>query len=115
VKLRLSQYQNDCWPVCSILALVMVFFVLPYIADVPYMDDQAPVNDAEENSKVEGQSGPKYEEVTPLLDDVHIDSVVGHGLTPQDVYSRIAYPTKRPLSSQCLFHASLISRPPPIA
>jgi hypothetical protein len=97
------------------LALVMVFFVLPYIADVPYLDDQAPVHDAEQNSKVEGQTGAKYEEVTPLLDDVHNDSVVGHGLTLQDVYSRIAYPTKRPLSSQRLFHASLISRPPPIA
>ena len=93
----------------------MVFFVLPYITDVPYLDDQAPVHDAEENAKVEGQAGPKYEEVTPLLDDIHNDSVVGHGLTRQDVYSRIAYPTKRPLSSQRLFHASLASRPPPLA
>lgn len=113
--LRLSQYQTDRWSGCSILALVLVFFVLPYITDVPYLDDQAPAHDAEENSKIEGQTGPKYEEVTPLLDGVHNDSVVGHGLTPQDVYSRIASPTKRPLSSQWLFHPSLISRPPPVA
>ena len=92
----------------------MIFFVLPYITDVPYLDDRTPTQDAEGNSKVEGKAEPEYHEIAPFL-DVQNDSVVGHNLTPQVVYKKIAHPPRRSSSFQSLFHVLLISRPPPIA
>lgn len=109
-----SQCQSDCRPWRSKLALVMIFFVLPYITDVPYLDDQTPTQDAEENSKVEAKAEAGYN-VFLVVADVQIDSVVGHGLTPQDIYKRISYPIRGNPSSQHLCLVSLISRPPPVA
>ena len=92
----------------------MVFFVLPFITDVPYLDDRASTHDAEGNSKVEGKAEPEYHEIAPFF-DVQNDSVVGHNLlTPQVVYKKIAHPPRESSSFQSLFHVLLISRPPPI-
>ncbi len=115
MKHQRSQYQSNCRPGRSILALVMIFFVLPYITDVPYLDDQAPTQVAEEISKVDGKAEADYDKIFIAVADVQNDSAVGHGLTPQDVYKRISYPTRGTPSSHRLFLALLISRPPPIA
>ena len=115
MKLQLSQYQSNRRPGFSILALVMILFVLPYITDVPYLEDQAQTHDAEENTKVEGKSEADFYKFPPVVADVQGDSVVGHGLTPEDVYKRISYPTRGTPSSQLLFYDLIISRPPPVA
>jgi hypothetical protein len=95
------------------LALVIVFFALPYFTDVAYYADQTPTHDAQEDSKVEGKTGVDYKKI-PVA-DVQNDSVVGHDHPAQNVSKRIPYRTSRILSSQHLFLILLISRPPPIA
>ena len=115
MKHQRSQCRSDCRPGRSKLALVMIFFVLPYITDVPYLEDQTPTQDAEENSKVEAKAEAGYDNNFLVVADVQVDSVVGHGLTPQDIYKRISSPTRGTPSSQRLFLALLISRPPPVA
>ena len=93
----------------------MIFFVLPYITDIPYLDDQTPTQDAEENSKVEAKTEAGHENIFLVGADVQIDSVVGHGFTPQDIYKRISYPIRGTPPVQRLCLASLISRAPPVA
>ena len=115
MKHQRSQYLNDCRSRLSILALVMTFFVLPYIADVPYLEDQTPTHDIEENSKIAGKTELDHDAISPLPADVRNDSVVGSRLTPQDVYKRMAHPPRGTPSFQHLFQALHISRPPPIA
>ena len=115
MKHQRSQCQSDCWQGRSKLALVIIFFVLPYFTDVPYLDDQTPTQDAEENSKVEAKAETDYDNTFLVVADVQIDSVVEHGLTPQDIYRRISYRTRGNPSSQRLFIALRNSRPPPVA
>jgi hypothetical protein len=110
-----SQYPRDCRPKRSLLALVMVLFVLPYITDIPYLEDHTSTHDAEENAKVEGKAEGDIFKIPLIVADVQNDSVVGHGLTPQDVYKRMSYPTRGVPSSQRLFSDLIISRPPPVA
>ena len=93
----------------------MIFFVLPYITDIPYLDDQTPTQDAEENSKVETKAETGHENIFPVVAYVQIDSVVGHGFTPQDIYKRISYPIRGTPPVQLFCLASLISRAPPVA
>ena len=93
----------------------MIFFVLPYITDVPYLDDRTPTHDAEANSKVEAKAEAGHDDIFLVVANIQIDSVVGCGVTSQDVYKRIAHPTRGTPSSQYLFYAPLISRPPPVA
>ncbi len=109
------QYRNDCRSWCNVLALVMAFFVLPYITDIPYLDDQASTHDAEENAKVEGKAEAGDNKIPLVVGDVQNDSTVGHGLTLQGVYQRINLPTRGTPSSQRLVHTLIISRPPPVA
>jgi hypothetical protein len=93
----------------------MTFFVLPYIADVPYLDDNASTHDAEANSKVEVKAEANHDEIFPAAADSQNDSLSGQGLTIRYEYRRIAgLPTGNP-SSRNLFHAVHISRPPPVA
>ena len=113
MKHQRSQYQSDCRSGLSILALLLVFFVLPYITDVPYLDDQAPTQVAEENSKLEGKAEADYDNTFTAIPDAQNDSVAGNGLTSQDIYKRISCPIKGTPSSQCLLLALLVSRPPP--
>ena len=116
VKHRLLQCQSNCRPGYSILALVIVFFVLPYFTDVAYYADQTPTHDAQENSKVEGKTeAGGYEKIPLAVADVQNDSVVGLGLTSQNVNNRIPYLIRGTPSSQHLFLALVISRPPPVA
>ena len=115
VKHQRSQYQSDCWPGRSILALVMILFVLPYITDIPYLEDQAPTQDAEENSKVEAKAEAGFYKIPFVGADVQNDSVVGHGLTHQGFYARISHLTRGTPLFQRLFYALIISRPPPVA
>ena len=115
VRHQRSQYQSDCWPGRSILALVMILFVLPYITDIPYLEDQAPTQDAEENSKVESKAEAGFYKIPFVGADVQNDSVVGHGLTHQGFYARISHLTRGTPSPQRLFHSLIISRPPPFA
>ena len=115
VKHQRSQYQSYCWPGRSILALVMILFVLPYITDIPYLEDQAPTRDAEENSKVEVKAEVGFYKISFVGADVQNDSVVRRGLTPQGFYTRMSHPTRGTPSPQRLFHSLIISRPPPFA
>jgi hypothetical protein len=98
------------------LALVIVFFALPYFTDVAYYADQTPTHSAQENSKVEGKTEANHEKIPLAVADVQTDSIVGHALTSQNVYKkRIPHLTSSPPSSQHLFLTLLISRPPPVA
>ena len=115
LKHQRSQAQSDCRVWLSPLALVMTLFVLPYIADVPYLDDHASTHDAEENFKVDRKAEPKHDEIVQILADGQHDCVGGHGLTPQEVYKRVSSPPRGTPSFQRIFHPSLISKPPPIA
>jgi hypothetical protein len=114
VKHRLLQCQSNCRPGYSILALVIVFFVLPYITDVAYYADHTPTHDAQENSKVEGKTEANHNKISLAVTDIQSDFVVGHGLTSRNVYKRIPYLASGTSSSQHLFLTLLISRPPPV-
>ena len=115
MKHQRAQCQRNYRPGLSILALVVTLFVLPYITDIPYLEDQAPNHDAEENTKVETKSEADYTKTLLAVADVENDSVTGYGLTPQGTYNRISYPTRGTPASQRLVHALLTSRPPPVA
>ena len=115
VKHQRSQYQSGCWPGRSILALVMILFVLPYITDIPYLEDHASTQDAEENAKVEVKAETGFYKISLVGADVQNDSVVGHGLTPQSFYKRMSHPTRGTPSPHRLFYSLIISRPPPFA
>ena len=115
MKHQLLQWHSNCRPGCCILALVIVFFALPYFTHVAYYADQTPTHDAQEHSKVEGKTEADYKKISLAVADVQTDSVVGHDLPSQNVYKRIPYLTSRTSSSQHLFLTSLISRPPPVA
>ena len=93
----------------------MAFFVLPYITDIPYLDDQASTHDAEENSKVEGKAEAGCNKIPLVVSDIQNSSAVGRGLTLKGVYRRINLPTRGTPSSQRHFHTLIISRPPPVA
>ena len=110
-----SQYRNDCRSWGNILALVLAFFVLPYITDIPYLDDQASTHEAEENSKVEAKAEAGHNKILLVASDVQNSFAVGHGLTLQGIYQRINLPNRGTPSSQRHFHTLIISRPPPIA
>jgi len=97
------------------LALVIVFFALPYFTDVAYYADQTPTHSAQENPKVEGKTEANHEKIPLAVAGFQTDSIVGHALTSQNVYKRIPYLTSGPPSSQHLFLTLLISRPPPVA
>ena len=115
MKHQRSHYQSDCRPRLGQLVLVVAFFVLPYVADIPYLDDQTPNPDAEANLKIDRNAEPKYDEIVPILADSKHDCGGGHSLTPQIVYKRVSSPSRETPSFQRIFHPSLISRPPPIA
>lgn len=93
----------------------MAFFVLPYIIDIPYLDDQASTHDVEENSKVEGKAETDNNEILFVVGDVQNNSAIVHGLTLRGVYQRINLPTRGTPASQRHFHTLIISRPPPVA
>lgn len=93
----------------------MTFFVLPYITDIPYLDDNAPTHDAEENSKIEVKAEANHDEIFPAAADSQNDSLSGQSLIIQYGYKRIAGLPSGNSSSQSLFHAVHISRPPPVA
>ncbi len=115
MKPQLLQCQSNCRPGCSILALVIVLFVLPYFTDVAYYADQTPTHDAQENSKVEGKSKANYNKTPLSVAAVQSDSVVGHSLTSRNVYKSIPSLASGTSSFQNLFLTLLISRPPPVA
>lgn len=93
----------------------MAFFVLPYITDIPYLEDQASTHDAEENAKVEGKAEAGYNKIPLVVGNVQNNSAAGHSLTLQGVYHRIDHPTRGTPSSQRLVHTLIVSRPPPVA
>lgn len=93
----------------------MAFFVLPYIIDIPYLDDQASTHDVEENSKVEGKAETDNNKILFVVEDVQNNSAIVHGLTLQGVYQRVNLPTRGTPSSQRLVHTLIVSRPPPVA
>lgn len=93
----------------------MTFFVLPYVADVPYLDDNVPTHDAEENSKIENKAEAGHDEILLAAADIQGDSVIGQALTLQDGYKRIAHLPRGNPSFQRFFDALHISRPPPVA
>ena len=115
MKHQLLQCQRHCEPGWSILALVIVFFILPYFTDVAYYADNTPTHNAQEASKLEGKIEADFEKISLAVAAVENDFVIGDGLTLQDVSKRIACPTKGTPSVQLLFLALLISRPPPVA
>ena len=115
MKHHLLQWHSNYRPGCSILALVIIFFALPYFTDVAYYADQTPTHDAQEDSNVEGKTEAGYKKISLAVADVQTDSGVEHDLPPQNVYKRIPYRTSRISSSQHLFLSLLISRPPPVA
>ena len=115
MKHQLLQWHSNCRPGWGILALVIVFFVLPYFTDVAYYADQTPTHFAQEDSQVEGKINTDYEKILLAVADVQTDSVVEDGLSAQNVYKRIPYLTSRTPSSQHLFLTLLFSRPPPVA
>jgi hypothetical protein len=114
VKHQLLQRQSNCRPGCSLLALVIAFFVLPYFTDVAYYADQTPTHDAQENSKVEGKNEAGHEKIPLAVADVQTDFIIGSGLTSQHVYEKIPYLASRTPSSHHLFLTLFISRPPPV-
>lgn len=107
-----TQSERQVW--LSRLALVMMFFVLPYVADVPYLDDHTSTHDAEENIKTDPKTEPKHDAFVQFFAYAQYDSVGEHSHTPQKAYKRIDFPPKETSSFQRCFHVSLISRPPPI-
>ena len=115
MKHQVLQWHSNCRPGCSILALVVVFFVLPYFTDVAYYADQTPTHNAQEDSRVEGKIEANPEKIPLAVADFQTDSIVGHGLPSQNVYKKIPYLTIRTPSSQHRFLTLLISRPPPVA
>ena len=115
MKYQLFQWHSNGRPGGSILALVILFFALPYVTDVACYADQTPTHDAQEDSKVEGKAETDFKKISRSVADVQIDSVVGHNLPSQNVYERVPYLTSRTPSSQHLFLALLIPRPPPVA
>lgn len=110
-----SQDQSDGRARLGLLVLVLTFFVLPYVVDIPYLDDQTPNPDAEENLKLDRKAESKHNEIVPILADSQNDCLAGHGLTLQEIYKWISSPCRRTPSLQNIVHPSLISRPPPIA
>lgn len=94
---------------------MIAFFVLPYFTDVANYADLTPTHSAQENSKVEGKTEANHEKIPLAVAGVQTDFIVGHAHPKQDVYKRVPYLTSRSPSSQHLFLALLISRPPPVA
>jgi hypothetical protein len=115
VKHQLLPWHSNCQPGYSILALVIIFFALPYFTDVAYYADQTPTHDAQEDSKVEGKTEAGYKKISIAVADVQTDSLVGHDLPSQNVYKKISCLTSRTSSSQHLILTLCISRPPPVA
>lgn len=115
LKFQRSHYQSDCQVLLSRLALVMTFFVLPYIADVPYLEDHTSTHDIEENFKIDRTAEPKQDQIDPILVDDQNDCVGKCGLSLLEVYKRGSALSSGPPSLQRIFHPSVISRPPPIA
>lgn len=113
MKHQLLRYQSTCRPGGSILALVIVFFFLPYFIDVAYYADQTPTHDAQESPKVGAKAEASYEKIPLAVADVQNDSIYENDLPSLDGYKRIGHPTWGTSSSQRLFHVLVISRPPP--